>query len=157
MSYARGDMSGVIKGLGGLLKTATGSTKKAEEYSRLTRTSSADAISWSGCKDSQTSADTVEAGQATGAMSEYCSVLNWVLVWMLIGWIGYAFIEVLTKNPQQSYQQLLVSIREVLRNKYSQKPQLSSSHPMVRFPYFQHLFTLTYLIVFQDTNVLFIA
>lgn len=26
-------------------------------------------ISWSGCKDSQTSADTQEAGQATGAMS----------------------------------------------------------------------------------------
>jgi hypothetical protein len=26
-------------------------------------------ISFSGCKDSQTSADTVEAGQATGAMS----------------------------------------------------------------------------------------
>lgn len=26
-------------------------------------------ISWSGCKDSQTSADTVEAGQSTGAMS----------------------------------------------------------------------------------------
>lgn len=26
-------------------------------------------ISWSGCKDSQTSADTAEAGQATGAMS----------------------------------------------------------------------------------------
>ena len=26
-------------------------------------------ISWSGCKDSQTSADTQEAGSATGAMS----------------------------------------------------------------------------------------
>lgn len=26
-------------------------------------------IMWSGCKDSQTSADTSEAGQATGAMS----------------------------------------------------------------------------------------
>ena len=26
-------------------------------------------ISWSGCKDSQTSADTEEAGSATGAMS----------------------------------------------------------------------------------------
>ncbi|KAH8976545.1 hypothetical protein EDB86DRAFT_3024953, partial [Lactarius hatsudake] len=36
---------------------------------RQTRTSPADAISWSGCKDSQTSADAVEAGSATGAMS----------------------------------------------------------------------------------------
>ncbi len=30
-------------------------------------------ISWSGCKDSQTSADTQEAGRATGAMS-YVSI-----------------------------------------------------------------------------------
>ncbi|KAG9102450.1 Ca(2+)-dependent cysteine protease [Ceratobasidium sp. UAMH 11750] len=119
LSYARGDMSGVMKGLGGLLKSATGSNKKAEAYARQTRTSPADVISWSGCKDSQTSADTVEAGEATGAMS-------------------YAFIEVLTRQPQQSYQELLNNIRDILRNKYSQKPQLSSSHPM-------------------DTTVLFIA
>ncbi|KAG8719971.1 Ca(2+)-dependent cysteine protease [Ceratobasidium sp. 394] len=112
-------MSGVMKGLGGLLKSATGSNKKAEAYARQTRTSPADVISWSGCKDSQTSADTVEAGEATGAMS-------------------YAFIEVLTRQPQQSYQELLNNIRDILRNKYSQKPQLSSSHPM-------------------DTTVLFIA
>ena len=32
-------------------------------------------ISWSGCKDDQTSADTQEAGQATGAMS-FVSALN---------------------------------------------------------------------------------
>ncbi|KAF9950211.1 Ca(2+)-dependent cysteine protease [Modicella reniformis] len=36
----------------------------------------------------------------------------------------------LTANPHQSYIQLLNSIREVLRMKYSQKPQLSSSHPV---------------------------
>ncbi|QRV74988.1 ICE-like protease (caspase) p20 domain protein [Ceratobasidium sp. AG-Ba] len=119
LSYARGDMSGVVKGLGGLFKSATGSNKKAEDYARQTRTSPADVISWSGCKDSQTSADTVEAGEATGAMS-------------------YAFIEVLSQRPQQSYQELLNNIRDVLRSKYSQKPQLSSSHPM-------------------DTTVLFIA
>ena len=71
LSYARGDMGGVIKGLGGLLKTATGSNKKAEAYARQMRTSPADVISWSGCKDSQTSADTVEAGEATGAMSGF--------------------------------------------------------------------------------------
>lgn len=33
-------------------------------------------ISWSGCKDSQTSADTVEAGQATGAMSYVSSAAS---------------------------------------------------------------------------------
>lgn len=117
LSYARGDMGGVMKGLGGLLKTATGSNKKADAYARQTRTSSADVISWSGCKDSQTSADTVEAGEATGAMS-------------------YAFIDVLKRNPQQSYQELLKNIRDVLRSKYSQKPQLSCSHPMDTTVYF---------------------
>ena len=51
------------------------------------------------------------AGQATGAMS-------------------YAFIAALKKNPQQSYVQLLNSIRDELEGKYSQKPQLSCSHPL---------------------------
>ncbi|KAI9621422.1 hypothetical protein H4Q26_015723 [Puccinia striiformis f. sp. tritici PST-130] len=66
LSYMRGDLGGVAKGLMGL----------------ATRTSPADAIQWSGCKDSQTSADAVEAGSATGAMS-------------------YAFITSLTQAPQQ--------------------------------------------------------
>ncbi|KAI0259901.1 caspase domain-containing protein [Gloeopeniophorella convolvens] len=109
-SYARGDMGGVFKSFGGLVKTATGG-RGAEQKARRTKTSPADAISWSGCKDSQTSADAVEAGSATGAMS-------------------FAFISALTQQPQQSYQQLLQSIRSILRAKYSQKPQLSSSHPM---------------------------
>jgi len=51
------------------------------------------------------------AGQATGAMS-------------------WAFITALKKNPQQSYVQLLNSIREELESKYTQKPQLSCSHPL---------------------------
>ncbi|KAG7451183.1 uncharacterized protein BT62DRAFT_1071772 [Guyanagaster necrorhizus] len=110
-SYARGDMGGVLKSAMGLVKTASGGGQKAEKYARATRTSPADVISWSGCKDSQTSADTQEAGNATGAMS-------------------YAFMVTLGQNPQQSYQQLLNNLRDVLRRKYSQKPQLSSSHPM---------------------------
>ncbi|KAF8969377.1 caspase domain-containing protein [Flammula alnicola] len=118
-SYARGDMGGVFKSAMGLVKTATGNTQKAEKVARATKTSPADCISWSGCKDSQTSADTQEAGTATGAMS-------------------FAFISALSTNKQQSYQQLLISIREILRAKYSQKPQLSSSHPM-------------------DTNIMFIC
>jgi hypothetical protein len=118
-SYARGDMSGVLKSAMGLVRTATGNTQKAGEIAKATKTSPADVISWSGCKDSQTSADTQEAGEATGAMS-------------------YAFIATLNENSQQSYQQLLVGIRAILRAKYSQKPQLSSSHPM-------------------DTNIMFIC
>lgn len=119
-SYARHDMRGVFQSVSGLVKTASGSTQKANQYARATKTSPADCISFSGCKDSQTSADTQSAGKATGAMS-------------------FAFVQALRRNPQQSYQQLLISIRDVLRSGgYDQKPQLSSSHPM-------------------DTNILFIA
>ncbi|KAI0245292.1 peptidase C14, caspase domain-containing protein [Lactifluus subvellereus] len=83
-SYARGDMRGVLKSVTGFVKTAT--------TARQTKSSPADVISWSGCKDSQTSADAVEDGSPTGAMS-------------------YAFIAALTEQPQQSYQELLVNIR----------------------------------------------
>ncbi|PAV17187.1 peptidase C14 [Pyrrhoderma noxium] len=83
-----------------LFNVATGNIKKAEELTRRTKTSPTDVISWAGCKDPQTSADTVEAGRATGAIS------------------------------YQTYQELLVNIRAILSEEYSQKPQLSSSHPM---------------------------
>jgi len=77
-------MSGVFQSVTGFVRTAT-SGKSAQEKARQTKTSPADVvrrlpfllfsclndlqISWSGCKDSQTSADAVEAGAATGAMS----------------------------------------------------------------------------------------
>lgn len=44
--------------------------------------------------------------------------------------MSYAFIAALTKYPRQSYQQLLVCIREELKGRYDQKPQLSASHPI---------------------------
>ncbi|KAI0784526.1 caspase domain-containing protein [Abortiporus biennis] len=110
-SYSRGDMGGVFQSVTGIIKTASGSSSKAEKKTRATKTSPADVISWSGCKDKQTSADAFEAGQSTGAMS-------------------YAFVNALRKNPSQSYQQLLISLRDFMKGKYSQKPQLSSSHPI---------------------------
>ncbi|KAK0431860.1 peptidase C14, caspase domain-containing protein [Armillaria borealis] len=76
---------------------------------RKLKSSPADVISWSACKDGQKSADTFLGGVHVGAMS-------------------YAFISSLKKNPEQSYQQLLRSVREILHPKYSQKPQLGSSH-----------------------------
>jgi len=119
-SYMKGDMSGVMSGVSSLFKTASGSNQKAENYAKQTRTSPADVISFSGCKDSQTSADTVENGSATGAMS-------------------HAFVEAMKRNPSPTYQQLLGTIREILKaGGYGQKPQLSSSHPM-------------------DTSIMFIA
>ena len=57
------------------------------------------------------SADASIGGEATGAMS-------------------WAFITALRKNPNQSYVQLLNSIRDELQGKYQQKPQLSCSHPL---------------------------
>jgi hypothetical protein len=86
----------------------------AKEKALQTKTSPADVIMWSGSKDTQTSQDATIAGQATGAMS-------------------WAFITALKKNPQQSYVQLLNSIRDELASKYEQKPQLSCSHPLSKF------------------------
>lgn len=40
------------------------------------------------------------------------------------------FKATLRQNPNQSYQELLNSVRDILRDKYSQRPQLSSSHPI---------------------------
>ncbi|ORX39623.1 caspase domain-domain-containing protein [Kockovaella imperatae] len=84
---------------------------QSQEMTVKTKTSPADVIQWAGCKDSQTSADTQEAGKATGAMS-------------------YAFIASLSKYPDQSYQQLLETVREEMKGKYSQVPQLSACHPI---------------------------
>ncbi|KAF8423843.1 caspase domain-containing protein [Tirmania nivea] len=108
--YSRGDVASVFSTGQSLLNKVT-KGRGADERARRTRTSPADVIQWSGSKDTQKSADTTESGQATGAMS-------------------HAFIAALKKNPHQSYQQLLQSIREELQGKYQQRPQLSCSHPL---------------------------
>ena len=109
-SYARGDVGGMAKTAMGFFKKAT--TGEANyERAKQTKTSPADVIMWSGSKDTQTSQDANIAGQATGAMS-------------------WAFITALKKNPHQSYVELLNSIRDELASRYTQKPQLSCSHPL---------------------------
>ncbi|KAL2150915.1 hypothetical protein VTH82DRAFT_6013 [Thermothelomyces myriococcoides] len=109
-AYARGDIGGVATSFLNFAKTAL-QGNEAYERTKRTKTSPADVVMWSGSKDDQTSADATIASQATGAMS-------------------WAFISSLKKNPKQSYVQLLNSIRDVLQTKYTQKPQLSSSHPI---------------------------
>ncbi|KAI9784425.1 MAG: Ca(2+)-dependent cysteine protease [Peltula sp. TS41687] len=109
-AYGRGDLGGVANTAMGLLKRVT-KGDSANTKALKTKTSPADVIMWSGSKDTQTSQDANIGGEATGAMS-------------------WAFITALKKNPQQSYVQLLNSIRTELSAKYSQKPQLSSSHPL---------------------------
>ncbi|ORY32109.1 metacaspase [Naematelia encephala] len=110
MDFMSGNTAGMMSTLMGTAKSVYG-RKEAEERTRLSKTSPADVIQWAGCTDAQTSADTQEAGKSTGAMS-------------------YCFIAALTKYPRQSYQQLLLTVREEMRGKFTQKPQLSSCHPI---------------------------
>ncbi|KAA8915156.1 hypothetical protein TRICI_002701 [Trichomonascus ciferrii] len=109
-SYAKGDIGSVVKTVGGLFKKAT-TGKSATERTKQFNTSPADVIQISGCKDSQTSADASMSGVATGAMS-------------------YAFITVMAQDSNQSYISLLNNMRSVMQGRFSQKPQLSSSHPI---------------------------
>jgi metacaspase-1 len=123
-SYARGDIGGVFKSAMGIVKTASGKNTKADKISKATKTSPADVISFSGCKDSQTSADTHEAGQATGAMSfAFISALSKYFVRLLWRVLTDGFS---ASKHQQTYQELLVNVRDILRSKYSQKPQACS-------------------------------
>ncbi|KAF9159600.1 Ca(2+)-dependent cysteine protease [Actinomortierella ambigua] len=110
MAYLRGDLGSVVNSLGGLGKKLSNPNSKQKQIRE--KSSPADVVMFSGCKDTQTSADAHEKGFGmTGAMT-------------------FAMITALTANPRQSYLQLLNAIREILRTKYSQKPQLSSSHPV---------------------------
>lgn len=68
-SYMRGDLGGVFSSVMGVGKKIMNQNSGAAERSKQANTSPADVISWSGCKDTQTSADATEAGEATGAMS----------------------------------------------------------------------------------------
>lgn len=111
MDYARGDVGGALGMVGGMIKKAMNrqseSTRQAVIQAKF---SPADVILISGCKDDQTSADARENGQLTGAMS-------------------WSFITTLQQQPNQLYLLLLNNMRALLQAKYSQKPQLSCSHP----------------------------
>ncbi|KAL2824997.1 caspase domain-containing protein [Aspergillus cavernicola] len=109
-SYASGDLSSVARtAVGFFKKAAIGGS--ARQRTIRTKTSPADVVMFSGSKDDQTSADTFQDGEARGALS-------------------WAFIKVLQKHPNLSYIQLLNLIRAELEGKYTQKPQLSCSHPL---------------------------
>lgn len=110
MEYERGNIGGAISSIGGLLKKVTNLSSSNRQQVINIKASPADVISISGCKDDQTSADALINNNATGAMS-------------------WAFIKTMTDMPEQSYLSLLNNMRTLLKAKYSQKPQLSSSHP----------------------------
>ncbi|KAJ5886991.1 uncharacterized protein N7473_009665 [Penicillium subrubescens] len=109
-AYGQGDLSSMASTAIGFFKKAANGGQ-ARERTLQTKTSPADVVMFSGSKDTQTSADTFQDGQARGALS-------------------WAFIKSLQQWPQQSYLQLLNTIRAELDGKYTQKPQLSCSHPL---------------------------
>lgn len=110
LSYESGDVRGALTSLSGFAKKLMKLKDVDRDEVERQKMSPADIISISGCKDDQTSADTKEAGQSTGAMS-------------------WAFKKVLNEQPNQTFLSLLNNMRTLLSEKYSQKPQLSSSHP----------------------------
>lgn len=76
-----------------------------------TRSTEADVVSFSGCKDSQTSADATIGGQATGAMT-------------------YALINTLKGKKQMEYTELLLGMRQTLDGKYTQVPMMSAGRKL---------------------------
>lgn len=147
-SYAKKDMGGMLKGGLGILRAAGGGAQKAGDYTKKTRTSPADVVSprLGGNRlksDLFGIADLLERLQGFPNQCRYSG-----------SWTGYrryesrgypfqlgdtpflhpkpqAFISVLSQNKNVTYQQLLNGIRDILRSKYSQKPQLAASHPIV--------------------------
>jgi Caspase domain len=76
------------------------------------RTTLADVIQFSGCRDDQTSADASIGGESTGAMS-----------WSLVQSFEQHGLEM-------TYVDLLNSMRSNLQGKYTQVPQMSTGHRM---------------------------
>lgn len=113
MGYATGNTGAITGALGSLARSVKNNVSGHSSRDQVIQMkfSPADVVMLSGSKDDQTSADAVEAGRPTGAMS-------------------YSFVKVLSMQPQQSYLSLLNNMRAELSHKYSQKPQLSSSHPL---------------------------
>lgn len=111
MAYNSGNIGGAISSLTSMAKKFAKSGNVNSDSIKQFKGSPADVVSISGCKDDQTSADALENGMATGAMS-------------------WSFISTMTQQPNQLYLSLLNNMRALLSAKYSQKPQLSASHPM---------------------------
>mmetsp|Transcript_33978 Transcript_33978/g.38668 ORF Transcript_33978/g.38668 Transcript_33978/m.38668 type:complete len:350 (+) Transcript_33978:58-1107(+) len=94
-----------------LMAGGNGGNSDAREKTIQTRSTDADVISFSGCKDSQTSADAQIGGQATGAMS-------------------YALIKSLKSDTTMNYTDLLKSMRQTLEGEYTQVPMLSAGRKL---------------------------
>jgi len=103
-------LSGAKQAFGTL--SALGNEGNAQEITAETRSTQADVVMFSGCKDYQTSADTNVSGfGATGAAS-------------------FAFVNTVSQSGHDmTYTELLATMRETLRGKYEQKIQMSTGFP----------------------------
>jgi len=110
-----GNKKALMKNLQAGFKSLTEGDKKGDSAALKktieTRSTEADVISFSGCKDAQTSADASIDGQATGAMT-------------------YALIKSLKGNQQMEYTDLLRTMRQTLDGKYTQIPMLSAGRKL---------------------------
>ena len=110
ISYALGDINAIVRAGCQLFKRVFKGIEAKEKLLRV-KSSEADVVEFSSLQDYEMAGDTIAAGPTTGAMS-------------------WAFRQVLTEQPNQSYEQLLRNLREVLaRPPLHQKPVLSSSRP----------------------------
>ncbi|KAJ3528873.1 hypothetical protein NMY22_g9239 [Coprinellus aureogranulatus] len=97
------------------IHSAHGRLRSIKHVSRRARergvAPSGDVICFSACKDDETSADTFTGGVAVGAMSN-------------------ALVRSLKNNTNQTYEELLAHLREILIPEYNQKAQISCTHPL---------------------------
>lgn len=111
-----GDTAAAKKKLVDMGKVILTAPKKAKKLKK-TNSSPAEVLMFSGCKDEQNAADTAVQGQAEALVST--------------GLMSYALITSIRKNPKMSLIDLVNSMREIIRERGdSQKPQLSTSHPI---------------------------
>jgi len=111
-----GNKKDAMKNIKAGMKTAMspggeGGDSAARARAIQTRSTVADVVQFSGCKDSQTSADAQIGGQATGAMS-------------------YALITALKEDKNMTYTQLLKRMRQILEGKYSQVPMMTAGRKL---------------------------
>lgn len=88
LAYATGNKSGALSSIMGLGKNLM-SRKSVDERVKKFKSSEADVVMFSGCKDSQTSADAMENGKSTGAMS-YAFTSKFFVVY-LYGYLGLSY------------------------------------------------------------------
>jgi hypothetical protein len=88
-----------------------GEDEEAHKIAEKTRRSEADVIQFSGCRDDQTAADANIDNRPTGAMS-------------------HALVKILSETPHITYTKLLYRLRDELKGRYTQVPQMSAGRPM---------------------------